>query len=120
MLSITCCAVRDGRVTRGWIGVETRELSAEIAETLGLDSLKGVLISGVLQDGPAANGGMRPGDVVLQVGDRKTDSPAQLLNAVAALKPGSSTEFTIVRDKRQQVLRLAVAQRAVTPQRVQR
>jgi serine protease DegQ len=112
--------VRDGRVTRGWIGVETRELSAEIAETLGLDSLKGVLISGVLQDGPAANGGMRPGDVVLQVGDRKTDSPAQLLNAVAALKPGSSTDFTIMRDKRQQVLRLSVAQRAVTPQRVQR
>lgn len=112
--------VREGRVTRGWIGVETRELNAEIAQTLGLDSLQGVLISGVLQDGPAANGGMRPGDVVLRVGDRKTDNPTQLLNAVAALKPGSTTVLAVVRDKRPQELRLTVAQRAAAPQRVRR
>ncbi len=108
--------VREGRVTRGWIGVETRELTAELAESLDLDNTRGVLISGVLQDGPAAAGGMRPGDVVLRVAERKTENPTQLLNAVAALKPGSSVTLTIMREKRQQDLRLTVAQRAATQQ----
>jgi serine protease DegQ len=112
--------VREGRVTRGWIGVETRELTTDMAESLGLDNTRGVLISGVLQDGPAAAGGMRPGDVVLRVADHSTENPTQLLNAVAALKPGSNTVIVIVRDKREQDLRLTVAQRAPSPQRVRR
>jgi serine protease DegQ len=112
--------VREGRVTRGWIGVETRELTTELAQSLGLDSTRGVLISGVLQDGPAAAGGMRPGDVVLRVAERKTENPTQLLNAVAALKPGSNVALTIMREKRQQDLRLIVAQRAATPQQAGR
>jgi S1-C subfamily serine protease len=54
------------------------------------------------------------------VADRSTENPTQLLNAVAALKPGSNTVIVIVRDKRQQDLRLTVAQRAPSPQRVGR
>ena len=58
--------IKDGQVTRGWIGVEPRDLTPEIAETLNLPIKEGVLITGVLQDGPASAGGMQPGDVVVE------------------------------------------------------
>ena len=61
--------VRGGSVRRGWIGVETRDLSAELVEALKLPVSTGVLIAGVQQGGPAARGGVRPGDVVVRVGD---------------------------------------------------
>ena len=54
--------VKDGQVTRGWIGVEPSELSPELAKTFGVKATAGVIITGVLQGGPAALAGIRPGD----------------------------------------------------------
>ncbi|HEY8709115.1 MAG TPA: trypsin-like peptidase domain-containing protein, partial [Burkholderiaceae bacterium] len=79
--------IKDGQVTRGWLGVEQRDLSPEIAQTLNLPIKQGVLITGVLQDGPAGAGGLRPGDVVVTVAGKPVVNTMQLLNAVAALKP---------------------------------
>jgi serine protease DegQ len=59
--------VQDGQVTRGWIGVEPNELTPELAQTFGVEASQGVIITGVLQNGPAAKGGMKPGDVVSAV-----------------------------------------------------
>jgi serine protease DegQ len=56
--------VRDGQVSRGWIGVEPNDLSPELAETFGVKAASGVIITGVLQNGPAAQAGIRPGDVI--------------------------------------------------------
>ena len=79
--------IKDGQVRRGWIGVEPRDLTPEIAQTLNLPIKQGVLITGVLQSGPASAGGVRPGDVVVKVGEKSVTSSVQLLNAVAALTP---------------------------------
>ncbi len=79
--------IKDGSITRGWIGVEPRDLTPEIAETFNLPIKEGVLITGVLQNGPAGEGGIRPGDVVTHVGDAQVRNTSQLLTAVAALKP---------------------------------
>jgi serine protease DegQ len=98
--------IRGGVVRRGWIGVEPRELNAELAESLQLKVKTGVLITGVLQDGPAAKGGVRPGDVVLQVGERKVEALADLFGSVAALEPGSRAALTVLRDG--QTLKLSV------------
>lgn len=87
----------NGRVQRGWIGVEPRELSADLAESLNLPVRTGVLITGVLQDGPAARGGLRPGDVVLRVGSANVKTPSELLTAVAALPPDSETSLAVQR-----------------------
>jgi Do/DeqQ family serine protease len=93
--------VKDGRVVRGWIGVVPRELTPEVAESLGLSVREGVLIRGVLQDGPAGAAGMRPGDVVLRIGATSVKNEAELLKAVAALKPQTSVKLAIQRgDKR--------------------
>ena len=89
--------IRDGQVTRGWIGVEPQDLTAEMAETFNLPVREGVLITGVLQNGPAQRAGMRPGDVVTAVAGNRVVSTVQLLNAVAALKPESQASITVQR-----------------------
>jgi len=103
--------IKEGKVTRGWIGVEPRDLTPEIAETLKLPIHQGVLITGVLQSGPASAGGVKPGDVVVKIAGRSIANTAQLLDAVAALKPQSEAEIGVQRGDRQLDLRVTVAQR---------
>lgn len=103
--------ISDGQVTRGWIGVEPRDLTPEMAETFNLPVKDGVLITGVLHNGPAAQGGMRPGDVVVQVGGNKVANTSQLLNAVAALKPGGPAQLRVQRGGEMLSLNVVVAKR---------
>ncbi|MFW9616437.1 S1C family serine protease [Aquabacterium sp.] len=110
--------IKDGQVTRGWIGVEPRDLTPEIAETFNLPLKEGVLITGVLHNGPAAVGGIRPGDVVVQVADTKVANTAQLLNAVALLRPGQSAKLRVQRGGEALNVDVVVAKRphmAVSP-----
>jgi S1-C subfamily serine protease len=89
--------VKDGRVTRGWIGVEPTELTPELAQTFGVAAEQGVIITGVLQNGPAAKAGIKPGDVVVNVANRDIHNVSELLSSVAALKPGSPSTFKVHR-----------------------
>jgi len=109
--------LREGRVTRGWIGVEPRDLTPELANSLRLPVNQGVLITGVLQDGPASRGGMRPGDVVVAIGGLEVSDTAQLLAAVAALKPQTVAQVVVQRGAQPLLLNLTVAQRPVRQQR---
>ena len=103
--------IRGGSVKRGWIGVEPRDLTAELAESLALPVKSGVLITGVLQDGPAARGGLRPGDVVLKVGDKPVLSTSDLFSAVAALQPESTAVIAVQRGAEQVRVKVAVGER---------
>ena len=103
--------LRDGQVTRGWIGVEPRDLTPELATSLRLPLSQGVLITGVLQDGPASRGGMRPGDVVVSIAGTEVANTAQLLTAVAALKPQTVANVAVQRGAQALQLNLTVAQR---------
>ena len=89
--------VKDGQVTRGWIGVEPNNLTAELAETFEVKIREGVIITGVLRNGPAAVGGIRPGDVIVRIADQPVKDVGQLLALVAALKPQVPALFTVVR-----------------------
>jgi serine protease DegQ len=89
--------VKDGQITRGWIGVEPNDLSPELAETFDVKTKRGVIITGVLQNGPAAQAGIRPGDVIVQIASQPVVDVTQLLAQVAALKPGTSSRFSIER-----------------------
>jgi len=89
--------VKDGQVTRGWIGVEPNELSPELAETFGVKAQAGVIITGVLQNGPAAQSGLRPGDVITRVAGKPINNVSELLSSVAALKPGTASKFDVLR-----------------------
>lgn len=93
--------VKDGQVTRGWIGVEPQELNAELIEAFKLQpeaaKAGGVIITGVLQNGPAAQGGIKPGDVITAVNGQPVKNVSQLLTAVASLKPGTPAPLTVLR-----------------------
>jgi len=89
--------VKAGKVTRGWIGVEPNDLSPELAETFGVKASAGVIITGVLQNGPAAKAGVRPGDVITGVAEKNVGNTQELLSAVAGLKPGTATRFVLQR-----------------------
>jgi len=106
--------IRNGHVTRGWIGVEPRDLTPEIAETFNLPIKEGVLITGVLQEGPASAGGLRPGDVVVKVAGTPVSNTSQLLTAVAALKPQTPAVIGVQRGDRSLELKVTVAQRPKT------
>ena len=98
--------VAEGQVTRGWIGVEPNPISPEMAETFGTKATQGVVITGVLQNGPAATSGIRPGDVVVKVAGQTVQSVPDLLSAVAALKPGKAYAFEI--DRQNKLLTLSI------------
>ena len=85
--------IKEGRVTRGWIGVEPRDLTPEIAKTLDLSVKQGVLITGVVQSGPASEGGLQPGDVVLKIGGAPVSQHA------AAAQRGRGAEAARDRDR---------------------
>ena len=89
--------VKDGQVTRGWIGVEPNDLSPELAETFDLKTSEGVIITGVLQNGPAAKAGIHPGDIIASVAGHKVADVTQLLSTVASLKPGVAATFSVER-----------------------
>jgi serine protease DegQ len=111
--------VKDGQVTRGWIGVEPQELTAELAETFNLKSasgnLQGVIITGVLQNGPAAKAGIQPGDVITQVAGKAVANVPELLANVAALKPGTSAKFSVRRAEKSLELDVTPAPRPKRP-----
>jgi Do/DeqQ family serine protease len=103
--------VKDGLVTRGWIGVEPTELTPELAQTFNVNRQEGVIITGVLQTGPAFKAGVRPGDMLLAVNDHKVQNVAQLLEQVSLLKPGVDAQLKILRKEQEQLLSVTPLQR---------
>ena len=103
----------NGAVTRGWIGVEPQNLiSKELAESLNLPKdTTGVLISGVLEDGPAAKAGMEPGDVLTHVNSHKVDNVVALLNRIAQTSPGDEVKVNLLRKGKPMTLKVQVGKR---------
>ena len=107
--------VKDGMVRRGWIGVEPRDFTPEIAQSFGLKPQVGVVITGVLQNGPAAKAGMEPGDVIVAIGGKPVHDSSDLLVQVAALTPGTVIDFSVDRKGRRLALRITPGQRPRPP-----
>ncbi len=103
--------ITTGKVVRGWIGVEPQDVTDQLARSLKLPHPEGVIIIGVLRQGPADQAGVKPGDVVLDVAGKPVVNTGQLLNAVAALKPGSETAIQVLRDGKPQTLQVRIGTR---------
>ena len=102
----------NGSVTRGWIGVEPQNLSKEPSESLGLPAnTEGVLISGVLENGPAARGGIKPGDVLIAVNGNPIKDVRSLLNQIAQISPGNVAKLTILRKGKEMELTAQTGER---------
>ncbi len=109
--------VQNGRVVRGWIGVESTPPTPELAENLGAASAQGATITGVLNGGPAARAGMRPGDVVTRINGRPIRTVAELRAGITALRPGTAATFTALRQGQNVEMQLVPGQRPTVAQR---
>ena len=102
----------NGSVTRGWIGVEPQNLSKELAESLNIPlNTSGVLITGVLNGGPADKAGMKPGDVLTQVNGQKVGDVVTLLNRIAQTNPGDEAKVSLLRKGKEMSLKVQVGKR---------
>ena len=103
--------ITHGRVIRGWIGVSGQRLTPQLAESLGLEDIEGVLVSGVLEDGPADVAGLQLGDVIQAVDGKRMDSSFEMLSHMATTPPGSMIRLTVSRADQQLELDVQVAER---------
>ena len=98
--------IRDGEVTRGWLGIEPQEITPEPAAAFSLQNVSGVLIRGVLKNGPADRAGLHVRDVVLEIDGKPIGDSAALLAQIASLTPGQQATLKVLRD--QKALQVAV------------
>ena len=103
--------IQHGSVTRGWIGVEVQDISPELAESFRLPSTNGTLIAGVQPGGPADRAGIRRGDILVGVESRAFTDSTEMLNLIAALKPGDQATLKIVRDHQEKQVKIQVGTR---------
>ena len=90
--------VQNGRVIRGWLGVSMQKLTPALAESLDIEFGEGILISGVLADGPGDRAGLSPGDLIVQIDRKPVTATRQMLQVIARKAPGTPLSLTIRRD----------------------
>lgn len=101
-----------GKVVRGWMGVAIQEITPALAKSFKLpEERKGVLISDVNENGPSHTAGMRRGDVVIAFNGKEVQSVSQLRNLVARMGVGKDADIKILREGKEQLLKVKVAER---------
>ena len=103
-----------GGVTRGWIGIEAQDITPELAESFKLNEVKGSLIAGILKGSPADKAGIRPGDILLEIGGHVVEDSAGMLNIIADLKPSEQTTLKIERNQKKLDIKVTVGKRPRT------
>ncbi len=97
--------IKQGKVTRGWLGITIQELTPEIAQKFGLKQSEGALVSDVAKGSPAHRAGMARGDIILEFNGKKVRDVATLRNMVAQSKVGSQVEIKVLRRDREITLK---------------
>jgi serine protease Do len=100
--------LRQGKVTRGRIGIQVTAVPRDALEDFGLKERKGALVSTVTANGPAAKGGMEPGDIILEFNGRPVLNSSELVKLVTATKPGTSVPVKVLRNRQETTVNLTV------------
>jgi len=108
--------VKTGAVKRGWLGVEPQDMTPELARAFELPrDAAGVIIAGVMRDGPAARGGLRVGDIVQSVNGKRVADTNGLLSEIAQVPPGQRATLGILRSGKPAELAVVVGTRPGQP-----
>ncbi|HZI19923.1 MAG TPA: DegQ family serine endoprotease [Pyrinomonadaceae bacterium] len=108
--AVTEQLISDGTVRRGQLGVSIQAVTADIAASLGLENARGVIVNSVVPGSAADRAGLRRGDIVVAAGGRETNEPNALRNLVASTRPGSEIALTVLRDGREQEVKVTLGE----------
>ena len=103
--------LRNGRATHSYLGIQPDQVTSEVAAQLGLDQARGVVVLSVVGGGPAAQAGLRPGDVIVRLDDANVDTVEDLFGELRRRRPGSQVRLTFVRDGRERQATVTLADR---------
>jgi serine protease DegQ len=103
--------LKTGRATHSYLGVQPDQVTGEIAAQLGLDQARGVVVLNVVEGGPAARAGLRPGDVIVRMDSAAVDTVEDLFGELRQRKPSSQVRITFIRDGREQQATVTLADR---------
>jgi serine protease Do len=96
--------ISDGKVTRGWLGVQIQDVDEGMAKALELDDRNGAIISQVIQNSPAEDAGVKEQDVIIEVDGEKVNDSSNLKNLISSGRPNDKTKLTVIRDGREKYL----------------
>ena len=103
--------IETGHVVRGWLGVEGQDITPQLAESFGLQGVRGVIIAGVQRNGPAGRAGLRPGDILTHINGQPTIDSKTSMDLIAGFSPGTRITLRILRAGLEMELKAIVAER---------
>ena len=114
--SVMQSLIKEGKVVRGWFGVTVQPGTEELARQLWLKDIEGVLVSDVVEDGPAEKAGIKRGDIIIKYSGKKADTPIALRNMVATTLPGKKVTVVVVREGKELPLTVDIVELPVEAQ----
>jgi serine protease Do len=101
---------KQGKVTRGWLGVAIQDVDENLAKSFDLKEARGILVSDVQADSPAASAGLRQGDVILRLDNIVLKDVSDLRNRVALIVPGTKATLRIIREGQEKDIEIAIGE----------
>jgi len=100
--------VEKGAVDRGFVGVSAQDLNPDLAAAFGIKDKQGAVVTGVMEDSPAAAAGLQTGDVIIEINDKPVRNAGDVRNHIGLLPVGEKVDFVVVRDGRERNLTVEV------------
>ncbi|RRJ83735.1 S1C family serine protease [Aestuariirhabdus litorea] len=109
--SVMLSIIKQGRVIRGWLGIEAQPLTPELAESFGISLRDGILISGVYKNSPASKAGLQRGDVIIAINGVEAGDGRTVMDQVARQRPGEQVVIKVLRQSEEHTLTTVVGER---------
>ncbi|MBE3658426.1 outer membrane-stress sensor serine endopeptidase DegS [Vibrio navarrensis] len=104
--------IADGRVIRGYIGIDGQDINAVTARLLGNEHIGGIVVLGVDPNGPAAKAGFQPQDIIISIDGNKIQGRQSVMDIVTDLRPGTTTDVGVIRKGQEITLQVTIAEDA--------
>ncbi len=104
--------LKGGKVRRGQLGVVVQPVTSDLAQSLGMSQARGVIVSSIQQGSGAEKAGLRQGDVIISLNETEINDPNTLRNRVASTEPGAQVTLVIMRDNREQQVKVTLGELA--------